>query len=60
MKPVLLLAFLALGPALADLIPVTRPVAAPEAAAAMTETQHPAAASPIAPLEGERAWLCGR
>jgi len=58
MKPAFLLAFLALGPALANLVPVADPVVEAETADAITgQTQHPAAANVS---EAERAWLCGR
>ena len=58
MKPVFLLAFLALGPALANLVPVAEPVVEAATVNAITsQTQHPAAASVP---EAERAWLCGR
>jgi hypothetical protein len=58
MKPVFLLAFLALGPALANLIPMADPVVEAATATAITgQTQHPAAATVS---EAERAWLCGR
>lgn len=58
MKPVFLLAFLALGPALANLVPVAEPVV--EAAttdAIASRTPHPAAATVP---DAERARLCGR
>ena len=60
MKPAFLLAFLALGPALANLVPVAEPVVEAATVAAITDqTQHPAAvASTVS--EAERAWLCGR
>jgi len=58
MKPAFLLAFLALGPALANLVPVADPIVEAETADAITgQTQHPAAANVS---EAERAWLCGR
>lgn len=60
MKPVFLLAFLALGPALANLVPAARPLVDPATGDAMSETQHPAAVSSLVPLEVERNWLCGR
>jgi hypothetical protein len=57
MKPVLFLAFLALGPALAVLIPVARPAVDPATAAALNEqAPYPASALP----DSERVWLCGR
>lgn len=61
MKPILFLAFLALGPALADQFPVTGPVADPAALAVMRDRAAPLdMASPTAQLESERAWLCRR
>ena len=58
MKPVFLLAFLALGPALANLVPVAEPVVEAATTDAITgRTQHPAAATVP---QAERAWLCGR
>jgi len=54
MKPILFLAFLALGPALAEQFPVL-PGAASEAMAQRTGTTPQAA-----PREAERIWLCGR
>jgi hypothetical protein len=54
MKPVLLLAFLALGPALADQFPVL-PRAASEAVA-----QRPGTTPLSAPGDMEPIWLCRR
>jgi hypothetical protein len=54
MKPVLLLAFLALGPALAEQVPIVPPVVSD--AVAQSSSTAPAAA----PREAERIWLCGR
>lgn len=54
MKPVLLLAFFALGPALAEQFPVL-PRAASDAIAQQSGTTPPAA-----PRDAERIWLCGR
>jgi hypothetical protein len=54
MKPVLLLAFLALGPALADQFPIL-PRAASEAVAQRSGT------TPLpTPGDGEPIWLCRR
>jgi len=50
MKPILLIAFLALGPALADQIQALPPLTAIAA-------RHAGAGAPTAPLT-ERAWLC--
>jgi hypothetical protein len=57
MKPALLLAFLALGPALAEQFPAV-PRIAPTASDAAAQRSE--AASPVAPREAERIWLCGR
>lgn len=57
MKPVLLLAFLALGPALAEQFPVLPPTA-PGVADAVV--QRSGTAPPAAQREAERLWLCGR
>jgi hypothetical protein len=54
MKPALLLAFLALGPALAEQFPVV-PRAVSDAVAQSSGTTPPAA-----PRDAERFWLCGR
>ena len=60
MKPVFWLAFLALGPALANLVPVADAVVESETAAAITEqTPHPAAGTSVV-AEAERVRLCGR
>jgi hypothetical protein len=58
MKPVLLLAFLALGPALAEQFPVVPPGSGPETAALLPA--RAGAVSPTARLDDERIWLCGR
>jgi hypothetical protein len=55
MKPILLIAFLALGPALADLVRVPPASVAPLTAAV---ARHASAGAPTAPLAG-RTWLCG-
>ncbi|HEX3759831.1 MAG TPA: hypothetical protein VHW23_14050 [Kofleriaceae bacterium] len=57
MKPVLLLALLALGPALAEQFPLL-----PRPAAAALDTVAPRAgtAPPTVRPEVERLWLCGR
>lgn len=57
MKPVLLLAFLALGPALAEQFPLLPRIAAGSLAAA---AQRPGTAPPAGQREVERLWLCGR
>jgi hypothetical protein len=54
MKPILLIAFLALGPALADQIQVPPPGTPPLTAIA---ARHAGAGAPTAPLT-ERTWLC--
>lgn len=54
MKPILLLAFLALGPALAEQFPAL-PRAMSDAIAQSSGT-----APPTTPPEAERVWLCGR
>lgn len=57
MKPILLLAFLALGPALADQLPLRSPASDPVASA----VSEPAAADAAVPArDGEHLWLCGR
>jgi hypothetical protein len=57
MKPVTLLAFLALGPALAEQFPVA-PHFAPAASDALAQrSEH---TPQTAPRELERLWLCGR
>jgi len=58
MQPVLLLAFLALGPALAQQLPAVPPGSTPEAAAVLS--RHPGAPPPAALRDDERALLCGR
>jgi len=59
MKPILLLAFLAVGPALADQLPLTAPASAPIVdAVAPAVSDAPAAAE--AARTGEHIWLCGR
>jgi hypothetical protein len=58
MKPILLIAFLALGPALAEQFPAVPPGIAPDTAAVLT--QRPGAPPPGARLETERSLLCGR
>lgn len=61
MKPVLFLAFLALGPALAPQFPLLRPAGESDLAAVVAErAPHPAALAAATPLERDRAWLCGR
>jgi len=61
MKPVLLLAFLALGPALADQFPLTGLASAPANDPGAVAAGSPSDAVPGAtPLQGERAWLCRR
>ena len=59
MKPILLLAFLAVGPALADQFPLTAP-----ASAAMVDAVAPAVSDAPAVdatvRTGEHVWLCGR
>jgi hypothetical protein len=57
MKPVLLLAFLALGPALAEQFPVA-PHLAPAASDALAQRSE--TTPQAAPRELERLWLCGR
>jgi hypothetical protein len=57
MKPVLLLAFLALGPALAQQFPVV-PNLAPGISGALA--QRSGTTPQAAPREAERIWLCGR
>ena len=57
MKPVLLLAFLALGPALAEQFPLLPRIAAATSDAAALRS---GIAPPVAPREAERIWLCGR
>jgi hypothetical protein len=56
MKPILLIAFLALGPALADQFRVPALEAAP-----LTDpvARHASADAPTAPM-AEHTWLCGR
>ncbi|HEY0476114.1 MAG TPA: hypothetical protein VGD37_01240 [Kofleriaceae bacterium] len=56
MKPILLIAFLALGPALADQFQAPTFAAAP-----LTDAmaRHASADAPTAPL-AEHTWLCGR
>lgn len=54
MKPVLLLAFLALGPTLAEQFPVVPRTASDVVA------QRSGIAPPAAPREAERVWLGGR
>lgn len=56
MKPILLLAFLALGPALAEQFPVV-PNLTPAADAL---AQRSGTMLQTAPREAERIWLCGR
>jgi len=56
MKPILLLAFLALGPALAEQFPVLPHIAA----AGPDAVQRAGTAPPLAPTEAERIRLCGR
>jgi hypothetical protein len=58
MKAILLLAFLALGPALAEQSPLVPPGAAPEIAAIWNGA--PDAAPIAARTAEERALLCGR
>ncbi|HMG53102.1 MAG TPA: hypothetical protein VK601_06465 [Kofleriaceae bacterium] len=58
MKPILLIAFLALGPALADQFPAFPPGFAPEAVAVLS--QRPGAVPPAARLDDARTLLCGR
>jgi hypothetical protein len=58
MKPILLIAFLALGPALADQFPAFPPGFAPETAAMLN--QRRGAVPPAARLDDERTLLCGR
>jgi hypothetical protein len=57
MKPILLLSFLALGPALAEQFPVL-----PRIAASATDAvaQPSGTAPPAAQREAQRIWLCGR
>lgn len=57
MKPILLLAFLALGPALAEQFPLA-PNLAPATADALA--LRSGAMPQTAPREAERIWLCGR
>jgi len=57
MKPVLLLAFLALGPALAEQFPVV-PNLTPGASDALA--QGSGTTPQAAPRAAERIWLCGR
>ena len=57
MKPILLIAFLALGPALADQLRPAPPVVAASATASLT--QREVATVPPATLARERTWLCG-
>ena len=56
MKPILLIAFLALGPALADQLPQPSPVIASASAGV---AHHASADAPTA-LGAEHTWLCGR
>jgi hypothetical protein len=59
MKPILLLAFLAVGPALADQFPLTAPASDPLVdAVAPAASDAPAAAAAV--RTGEHVWLCGR
>jgi hypothetical protein len=61
MKPILLLAFLALGPALADQFPVSRPASDPIAEAVAAGVSDAASADALlAAHQGEHLWLCGR
>ena len=59
MKPILLLAFLALGPALADQFPVTTPASDPIADVIAPPVSDAPAVDASAHV-GEHVWLCGR
>jgi hypothetical protein len=54
MKPLLFLAFLALGPAFAEQFPIVPRVVSDAVA------QSAGTAPTAAPREAERIWLCGR
>jgi len=54
MKPLLFLAFLALGPALAEQVPIVPRVVSDAV------VQSAGTAPAAAPREAERIWLCGR
>ena len=61
MKPILLLAFLAVGPALADQFPVIRPASDPVVAAvAPAGSESASVDSLLAARDDEHLWLCGR
>ena len=59
MKPIFLLAFLAVGPALADQFPVTTPASAPIAEVIVPAVSD-APGVDAAARTGEHVWLCGR
>lgn len=60
MKPILLLAFLAVGPALADQFPLTAPASAPLVDAVAPAVSDAPVAVDSAARAGEHVWLCGR
>jgi hypothetical protein len=61
MKPILLLAFLALGPALADQFPVTRPASDPAVEAVAPAGSDAASVDALLAARGsDHLWLCGR
>ncbi|HEU4732574.1 MAG TPA: hypothetical protein VFT22_31985 [Kofleriaceae bacterium] len=64
MKPVLFIAFLALGPALADQLTRVAPGYFRVAAGPVAMLSRPLSSNPVAPLaraptQAERDWLCG-